>query len=603
MYAKCGSLAEAQEVFNKLPVRNVVSWNALIFGYTEHGHGEKALDCFEQMQDVISPDAVTLLCILKACASTAAGVKAQEAHAEVVRRGLIDSDIFLRSILVDTYAKCGWLADAQSVFEYVPVRDAVLWNAFISGFLEHGKAEEALKCFDWMQHEGITPNACTLISSLKACSSIGASSNGREIHIEIVKRGWLEQDAFLGSIVVDLYAKCGLFTDAQGVFERLPARDVVSWNALLAGYADHKLGEEALKHFKLMQLEGFAPDAITYVCSLKACSGTDAIITGREIHIEVVKKGLLDTEVGNALIDMYAKCCLLADAQNVFDHLPGVSVVSLNTLISGYVECGHGKKALDFFDPRQREHFSADAVMLVCSLKACAAIKAFAEGQDIHGEIICKGLEQDLFVGNMLVDYYAKCGSFAEAQETFHKLQTRDTVAWTALITGYVEHGCGEEALYYFEKMLNEGVSWDAVTLVCSLTACGNTRAAGKGGALHAEAARKGLLDTELSVGRTLVDMYAKLGSLAVAQEVFDTLPARGVACYNSLIAGYAHLGESASVFLMFERMIAGGLNPDAVTYIIVLHACCQSSLFDKGHTHFEAMSKKYGIVPSLEHH
>ncbi|KAI5055257.1 hypothetical protein GOP47_0030402 [Adiantum capillus-veneris] len=593
-YAKCGSLVEAQEVFDKLPARNIVSWNALINRFTEYGYSEKALNWFEQMQhDEITPDAATFISSLKACASMAAGSRAQEIHAYVVKLGIFDSDVFFGSIFVDVYAKCGWFTDMQYVFKSSSVRDAGLWNAFISALLEFGLYEEALKCFDQMQHEGVCSNAGTVISSLKICSRLGAPFTGWHIHIEMVKQGWLEQDAYVGSSLIDVYAKCGLCTEAQSVFEMLPARDVASWNALLAGYAEYTSGEEALRRYKLMEPEGISPDAITYSCVLKACTGIGVINEGRELHKEIVERGLENGEVANALIEMYSKCYSLGDAQHVFDHLPFSGVMSLNTLISGYIDCGCEEKVLHFYKHEHHKPVSADTITLGCSLKACGTLKATAEAQEIHSEAVCKGLEQDILVGNTLVDVYSRCGLFPEAHETFHKLETQDVVTWTALLAGYAEHGCGDEALYYFEKMLEKGISWDAVTLACILTVCGNPRAMRKGQALHVEAAKRGLLETHLSVGNALVDMYAKSGALEDSQKVFYSLPYRDNVSWNAFISGYVEFGCVEDAFGFFEQMGHDGITSDVSILICGLKACSSMVASDRGRElHSETVQK-----------
>ncbi|KAI5062635.1 hypothetical protein GOP47_0023174 [Adiantum capillus-veneris] len=605
MYAKWGRLDTAQQLFDLLPVRNIVSWNALIAGYIEHGFGEDALDCVEKMHhEGVAQDAVTFACSLKACANVGTPLKGQETHAEIARRGMLEKDPVVGNSLVDMYGKCGWLTKAQEVFDNLSVKSVVSWNALISGNVEHGHDKEAIKCYVMMRKEGFLPDSVTLVCCLKACANVGDTIMACELHDEVVQKDLMESDIDVGNTLVDMYAKFGCHLKAQQIFDSLPVRDIVSWNAVLVGYAKHGHGKEALQRFEQMQLECVLADAISLGASLKACASIRALRKGQELHCKI-QKGIHrnDHVIGTALVDLYAKCGLLDKAQLVFDNLPHKDAASWNALISGYADQGCGEDALKCFEQMEFADVSPNSITLLCSLKACGSAKDTAMGLKIHAEISRRNLLDRDLVGNTLVDMYAKCGMIVRAQEVFNELPARDVVSWTVLIAGLVEHGFADEALNRFWKMQHKGVCPNIVSFVFGLKACASMGATDKGQEIHAELERLGFLRNNLVVSNALIDMYAKSGLVAVAQQVFDNLPSRGVASFNSLIAGYAHSGKNACVFLLLDRMVGEGLIPDGVTFIVILNACCQSSLFDKGQTHFEAMSKDYGIVPSLQHH
>lgn len=240
----------------------------------------------------------------------------------------------------------------------------------------------------------------------------------------------------------------------------------------------------------------------------------------------------------------------------------------------------------------------------VAMLKACAAHKNLERGCELHVEIARMGiLENDAFVGSSLVDMYAKCGSLSKAHEVFDKLANRDVVSWTALIAGYAEHGHGMEALGYVKQMEGEGILPDSHTIVCSLKACGSIGAIDKGKELHAEIERKGLLEKDIAVGNTLIDMYGKCSLLALAQQVFDNLLVRDIVSWNSLIAGYIQHEQSAALVHIFFRMLSEGLEPNPVTFLIILNACSRTGLLNTSQTYFQTMSRDFGIVPHVEHH
>jgi pentatricopeptide repeat protein len=197
---------------------------------------------------------------------------------------------------------------------------------------------------------------------------------------------------------------------------------------------------------------------------------------------------------------------------------------------------------------------------------------------------------------------YAKCGFLVEAQQAFNKLQVKDVVTWNTLIAGYSDQEQGEEAIKRFDQMRMEGVSPDSATLLGGLKACCLLGTLHRGSEMHSEIVKRGLLKEDSNLGNALVDMYAKCGSVAASRDVFDKLQARDLVSWNSLIGGYAHSGESEKVFEIFQCMLAGGIKPGMITYILVLNACSRNGLIRRSCTFFEGMSRNHGMVPVVEH-
>ena len=341
MYAKCGALQKAQQVLDELSFRDVVSWNALIAGYAQHGQSHDAFHCFECMQrdDGLSPDAITFTCILKACANIGALDMGIQIHDQIVRKGLVaKDDTLLWTAMVDMYAKCGELERAQAALDELSVRDVVPWSALIAGCIQQGNDQEALYCYERMRSEGLSPDAITFTSVLKACGSVRSFDLGKGIHEEVVRKGLLRKDTILGTALIDMYAKCGSMLKAQEVFNELITRNVVSWNALIAGYAQQGLIDEALDCFKQMQSEGICPDSSTFSCILNIHGSLRTSKEGKEIHAAVVEELFLGKTnmLENGLVDMYAKSGWFIKAKEVLNSLSFRDVSAWNSLITSY---------------------------------------------------------------------------------------------------------------------------------------------------------------------------------------------------------------------------------------------------------------------------
>ncbi|KAI5066524.1 hypothetical protein GOP47_0019148 [Adiantum capillus-veneris] len=487
----------------------------------------------------LSPNAVTYACILKACSIMQNVEMGKQIHDEIVSQGLLERNVVLGNALVDMYDKCGEFVKALKVLYELPTRNVISWTALIAGYVQRGQGKEALGCFNGMRREGLSPNATTYACTLKACGIMQEVDMGMQIHDEIVSQGLLEKSIVLGGALVDMYAKCGVFTKAHKVLEELPVRNVVSWSALITGYAQQGHGQEALDSFQRMRSEGFSPNAITYACILKACGIIRDADVGKQIHDEIASQGLLkrDVVLGNALLDMYAKCGVLLKAQKVFDELHIRDAISWNSLIAGYAQEGLAHKALGCLHQMRSEGFSPDRVTYACILKACGIMQDIDMGKQIHDEIVSQGLlNKDVVLCGALVDMYAKCGILLKSQKVFDELPVRDAVSWSALIAGYAQQGQGEEALYCFQRMRSEGFSPNVVS-------------------------------------------------------------------WTSLIGGYAQQGQAKEALDCFQCMQKEGISPDAITFVNVLNACSHSGLVDEGEMYFDNMKKKYGIAPNNEHY
>ncbi|KAH7279949.1 hypothetical protein KP509_37G044800 [Ceratopteris richardii] len=504
MYAKCGAFQKARQVLDDLPVRDVVTWSSLIAGYTYYGHATEALDCLDQMREEgLSPDPLTYAFVLKACGTTKALDKGKRLHDEIVEKGLHGKDLVLSNCLVDMYAKCGALSAAQEVLEELPERDVVSWSSLISGYAGVGHGEKALHLFEQMQHEGILPTSVTYLSVLKACASIGALDKGKEIHDEIARRGLLVNDVALGSAVVDMYAKCGALPKAQQVLDELPARNIVSWTALIGGYAHQGQGEQALRCFEQMQCEGHSPTAVTLVCVLTACGTIAAVDQG-----------------------MYVKCGAVAKAQQVLEGLPVQDVVSWNALITGWMQLGEAEQAFKCLDHMQRKGFTPTSVTFLCLLKACGNIGAVDKGEQVHDEIIRQGLlEDDAFLAMAVVEMYAKCGALLKARQVVDELSIEHVVSWNALIAGYAQKGQGEEALDCFASMQAKGILPDAETFVYILKACGTVGLIENAQEYFVTMKSKFGIKPDLEHYSYLLDVFGRAGHLDKAVKVIQKIP------------------------------------------------------------------------------
>ena len=295
---------------------------------------------------------------------------------------------------------------------------------------------------------------------------------------------------------------------------------------LITGYAKHGHGDEALDCVKEMQIEGLIPDAVTLICTLKACGSIRIIVKCQQIHAHILLAGFeRESYVGNALVDMYAKCGLLIEAQELFNTLPIRDVASWSSLISGYIEHDLYEEVLDAMEDIENDRIHPNPVLFVSLLKSCGRIGATIKGQELHIDIIKRGLEGELLVGNMLVDMYANCGSLAEAEVVFEGLPVQEQVMWNVLIAGYAQLAESEKVSHIFNRMVYEGTEPNSVTFVSVLNACSHAGLVDEGNMYMVKLSQNYGMLPSLEHHNCAVDLLGRAGQFNRAMLCIEFMP------------------------------------------------------------------------------
>ncbi|CDP04327.1 unnamed protein product [Coffea canephora] len=321
MYAKCGSPVEARKVFDEMAERDMVSWTAVITGFSQNDRAQEALGLFvEMLRDGFVPNQFTLGSVLKA--ATAVGeMEGRQIHAVCLKSGHGD-DVYVGSALVDMYAKCGQMEEAKVVFDGLMSKNEVCWNALIAGHARKSEAAIAVRLFSEMKKAGFEATHFTYSSVFAACASIGALEQGKWVHGHLVKSG-LKLIAFVGNTLLDMYGKAGSIEDAHKVFDRLVKRDVVSWNSMLTACAQHGLGRETVECFEEMRSRGILPNEVTFLCVLTACSHSGLLEEGL-YYFELMKKLKLEPDISHyvTMVDLLGRAGQLGHAEKFIKEMP-----------------------------------------------------------------------------------------------------------------------------------------------------------------------------------------------------------------------------------------------------------------------------------------
>ncbi|XP_057866931.2 pentatricopeptide repeat-containing protein At3g26782, mitochondrial [Cryptomeria japonica] len=525
MYAKCGCIENAFQVFNKMHDRDTVSWSAMIAGYVQNGYGKEALTIFCRMQsEAVAADSASVMSVLPACAQLGALQEGESIHAYVIKAGF-EQHIPVGTALLNMYAKCENIDSACQLFETMAERNEISWNAMIDGYVKNGLANKALELFCHMQIVGLKLNTVTISSTLVACAGLGAFQQGKSIHAFVI-RNEVMLDGSVGNSLVVMYARCGSIGIGRLLFDKMSGRDVISWNAMIGGYAQNGHAMEALILFKKLLVTDVKPNSITIVSMLPACADLENLQQGKGSHAYIVKSGFeTNTTVMTSLVAMYAKCGEPETAQQLFDKISVRDLVSWNAMIGAYAQNGHGNQALGLFHQMQLEGAMPNAVTMTCVLPAYAHIGALQQGKMIHAYIIRNGFDSDVYVGTAIVDMYSKCGRINTARVLFDKMCQRNVVSWSAMIAGYGMNGHEKVALELFFQMLEAGTKPTHVTFVSVLSACSHAGLLEEGWKLFDSMTRDYSITPKEEHYACMVDLLGRAGHLDQAQNFIEKMP------------------------------------------------------------------------------
>ncbi|XVF56493.1 hypothetical protein PTKIN_Ptkin06aG0125600 [Pterospermum kingtungense] len=320
---KCGDVETARRMFDGMSCPSVLSWNAIISGYTQNENHREAIELFRKMQfQSVKPDRTTVAIILGSCAALNFLKGGKQVHA-ASQRAALHTDNYVASGLIGMYSKCGKINMAECIFSNMPELDIVCWNSVIAGLTLNSLDKEAFMLFKQMQHGRMLPTEFSYATVLSCCAKLSSSFQGRQVHSLIVKDGY-QYDVFVGTALVDMYCKCGDIDGARKCFDMMPVRNTVTWNDIIHGYAQNGRGDLAVRLYQDMIASGEKPDGITFIAVLTACSHSGMVDLGVRIFNSMQSDHGLEPELDHytCIIDCLGRAGHFHDAELLMDKMP-----------------------------------------------------------------------------------------------------------------------------------------------------------------------------------------------------------------------------------------------------------------------------------------
>ncbi|TKY72188.1 Pentatricopeptide repeat-containing protein [Spatholobus suberectus] len=422
VYGKCGNIEDSRKLFDYMDQRDLVSWNSLISAYAQIGDLCEVLVLLKTMRvQGFEPDPQIFGSVLSVAASRGELNWGRCLHGQILRAGF-DLDAHVETSLIVMYLKGGNIDISFRMFEKCSDKDVVLWTAMISGLVQNGSADKALAVFRRMLKFGVKPPTATMASLITACAQLGSFNLGTSIHGYILRQE-LPLDVATQNSLVTMYAKCGHLDQSSIVFDKMNKKDLVSWNAIISGYAQNGYVCKALFLFYEMRSDHQTPDSITIVSLLQGCASTGQLHLGKWIHSFVIRNGLRPCIlVDTSLVDMYCKCGDLDTAQRCFNQMPSLDLVSWSAIIAGYGYHGKGETALRLYSKFLESGMKPNHVIFLSVLSSCSHSGLVEKGLNIYESMTRDfGIAPNLEHHACVVDLLSRAGRVEEAYNLYNK--------------------------------------------------------------------------------------------------------------------------------------------------------------------------------------
>lgn len=469
-YGRLGQIENARKVFDEMAHKSTTSWNSIIAAYFQNKQPNEALKLFEKMPE---RNIVSFNGLVSGFVKNRMVKEARKVFDTMPERNVVSWTSMVRG-----YVEEGSVSKAEALFWQMPERNVVSWTVMLGGLIQDCRIDEARRVFDMMPMKDIVART----SMIGGYSREGRVAEAREIFDEMPRRNVISWTTMISGYVLNKKVDI-----ARKLFEVMPEKNEVSWTAMLMGYTQCGRMEDASQLFNAMPMN-----------SVACCN---AMILGFGQNGEVHK------------------------ARKIFNKMREKDDGTWSAMIKVYERKGFELEALKLFASMQRKGIRTNFPCLISILSVCSSLGCLHHGRQVHAQLFRSQLDDDVYVSSVLITMYIKCGDLIKAKLVFDRFSPKDVVMWNSIITGYAQHGLGNEALQVFDEMCSSGIETDDITFVGVLSACSYTGKVERGLEIFESMKVKYLVDPQAEHYACVVDLLGRAGRLNEAMDMITKMP------------------------------------------------------------------------------
>ncbi|KAM0951653.1 putative tetratricopeptide-like helical domain superfamily [Dioscorea sansibarensis] len=493
-YAKNRRFHDAFQLLDEMPMRDLVSWNSVLAGYTQNEEMLMAVKFFNEKMP--------------------------------------EKDVFSWNLIVDGFVRIGDWKSAWKFFERIPNPNVVSWVTMLNGLVRSGRIAEARRLFDQMPERNVVSWNAMLSGYVQSLQIDDAFT----IFMEMPERNSVSWTAMING-----YARVGKLKEAKELLDKMSIKCVGAQTALMSGYIQHNRMDDAHRIFEEMHTR----DVVCWNTMIAGYCQCGRVDEAKELFKRMPKKDMVSW---NTMITGYAQEGQIDEALRTFQEMGEKNTVSWNSIISAFTQNGFYIEALQYIMWMRREGKKSDWSTFACALSACAHLAAYQAGKQLHPILLKSGYVNNLFAGNALISMYARCGRISRAKQVFDELEAVDLVSWNSLIAGYALSGNGNEAILLFRTMVRSGIKPDEVTFVGVLSACSHSGLIKAGLDLFRSMSKVYAVKPAAEHFACIVDLLGRAGMLEEAYELVAGMQIDGNAGVWGALLGACRIYRNAGL-------------------------------------------------------
>ncbi|CAF3824244.1 unnamed protein product [Rotaria sp. Silwood1] len=577
MLMKFGDIQNAENLFQSIKKKDIITYGVLMKGYVANQMSEKALDFFEQINFEL--DKITYIIVFNACAELAnnRAIKIGKTLLNKIPQYFRNDNIVLTSA-THMLMKFGDIQSAQKLFQSIQKKDIISYGALMKGYVENQMFEKAL---DLIEQIKLNLNNVVYTIAFNACAELAndrAMKIGKKLLDELPQN--LRNDNVILTSAMHMLIKFGDIQNAENLFQSIENKNIITYGTMMKGYVENQMSEKALDLFEQIELD---LNNFAYTIVFNACAGLAndrAIKIGKTLLNKIPQNFQNDNVIWNSVIHMLMKFGDIQSAENVFQSIQRKDIITYGALMKGYVENQMSEKALDLFEQIE---LNLNNVAYTIVFKACAELandRAMKIGKTLLNKIP-QNFRNDNIVLTSAMHMLMKFGDIKNAENVFQSIQKKDIITYGALMKGYVENQMSEKALDLFEQI---NLELDKVTYTIVFNACAelaNNRAIKIGKRLLDKMPENFRNDNVILA--SAIHMLMKFGDIQSAENLFQSIKKKDTNIFGALMNGYNMNGLSKKCFKILEEMLEENISPNEIIWSIVIGANSQFRLLSRG--------------------
>ncbi|XP_020573553.1 pentatricopeptide repeat-containing protein At4g13650-like [Phalaenopsis equestris] len=597
-YLSSGAIVHARNMFRQMLVRDSVSWNIMISGLVNLGLYREAFVCFGDMIRLGTlPTHPSLVSVIVACAEMGNSIYALQAHSFIIRFGF-SSFAFVGNSLLKCYVEYGDYEDWQKLLDDMPALDDISVQILLRGCVSHNIFSFAVELFKHSRSIGLHVSPYTITSLVSLCSSPDNATFGVQIHGFSEKVGMV-MDASVVNSLITMYSRSYTLHDAEDLFELCVAKDIVTWNSLINGYAYNGEGDAGFNLVQRLLSSGILPNESTFLSFLSCCATIVVLQNVRKAHALILKlREGFEQWTDTVILTMYCRTKSIGDAAVSFHATKVKDALSSNLIMGLYRSCGRHDESINLFHILQSQGSQVDEMMFYGVLSSSSRLGFLDFGCQIHGWVIKNGFDEISHLKNSILELYSQCGGVDDMERAFEESEKADLFSWNMMLMGYAKIGFFHKIITIWHDMLKLDIKLNEFSYSALLHACCHADLLLIGEHIHA-VIHKMRLAFDIALMNSLLTMYSNCKQMEKAHLAFQEIPSPDSVSWNAMVSGYTQNGFPAESIELFVRMNENGIETNEMTYASIFSSCSSIANLKLGFQ-FHAQTVKRGFDLNL---